>query len=365
MRIKVLITLLMVAILVGAVLAGNPWPKPTAATPAYPKMTLKFGSPWPPPPASLSAAAGWWQGEITKRSGGNITFENYWGGSLVTAAPGQLLSAVSKGVVSLAPAIPPYSPAQTPLIMLEIDVPFRPIDPGVMLEIKKQLFREMPELQAEQTRNNVKWLWWQPFDNYVMVSTKPIKTPEDFKGKRIITPGTFAPLWFEPLGGTRVWIPLPELYVGLERGLLDGALLEPGMIWSGRLHEVAKYFIDVNFGASAAIGMWMNLDTWKALPPEVQRLFLEVGEEAEKYHVALLKKIREERIFKDFRDAGLDMYTMPRPERLKWAEKMGDSVTAWAEDMEKKGFPGRRLMKRFLEIAEEKGHKWPFTWRPR
>jgi len=64
-------------------------------------MKLRMTSFLPPPQVSMLAEiAKMWQEEVTKRTNGKLTFENYWGGAMAT--PAEHIELVKKGTVQLA-----------------------------------------------------------------------------------------------------------------------------------------------------------------------------------------------------------------------------------------------------------------------
>jgi TRAP-type C4-dicarboxylate transport system substrate-binding protein len=126
-------------------------------------------------------------------------------------------------------------------------------------------------------------------------------------------------------------------------------------------YEISKYYTYTDLGTSAPLGMWMNLDVFNSLSPELQALFEEVSKETEAYHINLLLE-RKEGYIKTLKEAGVTFYTMSDADRAKWAELMPDIPAEWAEKMEERGWPGHEIVDTFMEITTKAGHKWPRQW---
>ncbi|MEX0407289.1 TRAP transporter substrate-binding protein DctP [Aquibium sp. LZ166] len=114
---------------------------------------------------------------------------------------------------------------------------------------------------------------------YQLVLREPLTDAGDLAGRKIRGTPTYFGV-FEMLGATPVTLPPAEVYAALERGVADGAAWGAYGILANRWHEVAPNLMRPAIGYSG-LPIFMNLDTWKALPPERQALFLEQGERVE------------------------------------------------------------------------------------
>ena len=107
-----------------------------------------------------------------------------------------------------------------------------------------------------------------------------LRTPPDYRedglpdvrGLRIRTSPTYRP-FLKALGATPVDITSSEVYTALERGTVDA------MAWTGvsmsneGFQNFVKYRLEPGV-LNAVMTMQINLDSWKALPPEVQAFLL-------------------------------------------------------------------------------------------
>ena len=80
--------------------------------------------------------------------------------------------------------------------------------------------------------------------------------------------------------GAPVVLPTAEIYSALEKGVVDGSCMPAGGMLNMKHYEVAKYASMTyhNYGPTVLV---MNLDIWRGLTPEQQKLFVEVNREAQ------------------------------------------------------------------------------------
>ena len=210
----------------------------------------------------------------------------------------------------------------------------------------------------ELARYKGKRLWLQPILNYDVSSRTPLSTLADFKGKKLAVIGLWFPDYAAASGATPVTMAAGERYVAFERGVLDGQILTLDLMDSFKHHEVQKHLTLLPLGAAVTMALVINVDAWKSLPADIQKIMLEVGSETELWHGELLDGKREE-IIKKWRAAGVTTHTLTPADVAKWAELMPDTAARWAKDMEAKGLPGWKIMERYIMLSESYGHKWP------
>ena len=334
-------------------------PAGPAIVPVAQPMTLKMGSPFPPPPATMSMGIDYFQKQITERTGGKITFENFWGASLVS--PLEVLDAVGKGVVDMTPGVWLYAPGKVPLGTFEYAFAFRPSDHDMLVKAKRSMYDAMPAMHQELTEQNTKLLWLQGLLSYDIESNVAIPTLNDMKGKKLAVIGTEFPKWVEAAGAAPVTMPAGDRYVALQRGTFDGQIIDMSVFGDLKNYEVSKHYTYTNLGSAVPLGGWMNLDLFNSFSPELQALFDEVSMETEQYHIDLLTS-RKQGYIDTLTKAGVTFYTMPQADLDRWAQLMPDMPAVFAEKVTKLGWPGWEVVDTFMKMTTDAGHKWPRQW---
>lgn len=212
---------------------------------------------------------------------GKVTFERYFAGSLVTSAEG--LDAVQSGLADIAYGIPTIIADEIPMNAWSLGLGGLSGDDSASFgQIQKtlayhQFLAEHPEFDAEYADIGVKPLTPFTQDNAGAACTDPVTTPEQSVGKSVSATPTWTPEIAE-VGFTTTYLPLAEVYEGLQRGVIQCYFAPLGGIFSIKLYEVAPHFSAV--GSTTALSLsrpYMNLDKWESLPAEVQEIFDEAS----------------------------------------------------------------------------------------
>ena len=113
-----------------------------------------------------------------------------------------------------------------------------------------------------------------------------IATPADLRGLKMrVQQGRVFADTVNGLGASAVPMPWGEVISAAQQGVIDGADLPVVNINALKVYEVSK-FVSLTFHNYGPTMVVMNLDFWKSLPPDQQKLIMDVGLEAQ-------KKIRE------------------------------------------------------------------------
>ncbi|TMQ16125.1 MAG: TRAP transporter substrate-binding protein [Candidatus Rokuibacteriota bacterium] len=269
-----------VAVVVALVLlAGGPRPAPGQSKPAPRKLDLAHII---APPESGALGFKYLAEEVTRRSNGtlNVVFH---GGTLLSKEL-EIMDAVKSGNIALgAPAgaactvFPEMCVFLTPYLVRDYNHAYAMFNG----EIGKSLD------ETFQKKYKVKVVFFYDYGfRHFWNNRHPITTPADLKGLKMrVQQGRVFADTVNGLGASAVPMPWGEVVPAAQQGVIDGADLPIYNINALKVYEVSKY-VSMTFHNYGPTLLVMNLDVWKSLTPEQQKLFVEVGREAQ-------KKIRE------------------------------------------------------------------------
>jgi len=309
-----------------------------------------------PKPARLSMAYDWLLDEIEKRTGGRVKFERYYGGALADAK-GQL-DAVSDQVAHIALFVPGYVPAKVPLATVGT-VPALWSDAYVGSKAFHELFKQSPELQKELEAKKAKFIGGLATPSYHLVSAKKLGGLGDLKGMRIMTSGQIAVL-LKRMGAQPVSIPTPEGYEALQRGTVDGGVYGVTAAATYNIEKVTKTFWLLPFGGLPMI-VAMNLDAWKALPADIQKIIQEVAEEHPKRFHEIYQIEGDGASLKKFLDAGVEVRQPTAQESAAVRAAAREIWDQWVSEQEQAGRPGRQLLNKFVQLVERYTAENPYA----
>jgi TRAP-type C4-dicarboxylate transport system substrate-binding protein len=219
----------------------------------------------------------WWANEVEKRTGGKIKVKFFWMDSLVKQK--DALKGIQYGMTDLAFFGAGLFPSNLPLyVIIDNNLNARQDFIAGMLAVMETLDKE-PDLKAEMEREKIMLI--APYSaGTMMVGTKKCyESIKDIKGQTIRTLGAAKLGLFKNLGANPVFMIYGEIYEALDRGTLQA--LEGTIIMSDAFkhYEIMKCTYLHGTGSAMAGGLYINLDTFKKLPKDIQEILLNLRKE--------------------------------------------------------------------------------------
>jgi len=203
---------------------------------------------------------------VDERTNGQIKIELFPSGAIVPTP--ELLSSTASGMIEMSFTPGAYWVGQIPVAAVEFSLPmsYEGFNDSLTLMWHLGLQDVIREAYAE---HGVYYLGFLPAMGNQTISTKPIRTANDFKGLKIRAVGTFAN-WLAKLGASPVNIPIPELYMALKLGTIDAVTTGSGVILGQKLYEVCPYLTKPQPSSGEPLNVLVNQDKWNALPNELK-----------------------------------------------------------------------------------------------
>ena len=110
----------------------------------------------------------------------------------------------------------------------------------------------------------------QGTNGYHCYLRRPLSPEDDWKGRKIRGVVSYHGV-IRALGGEPVVLPMGEVYVGLERGVMDGSCGPAAGMLALRHYEVAKYRLEPTFGGVNVL-FAINSNRWRGLSEQQQKL---------------------------------------------------------------------------------------------
>jgi TRAP-type transport system periplasmic protein len=150
-----------------------------------------------------------------------------------------------------------------------------------------------------------------------LISKKPVKTLEDWKGLLIGTGNPQGSMLATALGAAPVTIFWTDFYSGLSKGTVDGALNSMRSDVVYKLTDTAEY-VTLFYGQPTFLSYNINLDVWKKMPSSIRSIFLEEAQKACDEMNAYQTRAWKETDRKRLVDLGAKIYDIPKAERTRW-----------------------------------------------
>jgi TRAP-type C4-dicarboxylate transport system substrate-binding protein len=278
-----------------------------------------------------------WLKKLEAATDGKVQIQAFHGQTLAKGK--DMWNAVKTGITDIGWCFHGYWPGMTPLtdVISLPAMPFTSAEQGSAALWR--IYEKFPQIQKEF--QDVKVLLFYTSEPYSLITRdKPVKLLEDIKGMKIRMTGGPPTDMMKELGGVPMLIPMPDNYISLQKGVIDGmgAPWEAINVW--RFYEVVNYYTEVPF-PSVYFSIAMNKNKWNSLPKEVQDGIMSVGGlEGSKFwgrnffdamKAQTLEKLKA-------KGQGDNIYKLTSQERQRWVDVGGKPVwSKWVKSMNAKG----------------------------
>ncbi|MDP6179209.1 MAG: TRAP transporter substrate-binding protein DctP, partial [Desulfatiglandales bacterium] len=228
-----------------------------------------------------------WGAELKDRTNGGVTIK-FVGGTRTIPWQDQI-EAMKTGIIDMSWTIPASYKTMVPEAMT-----FPVSEISTREERKTGIYDIQNKLHHEHGLHLLGRLMAAGF---VFYTNKLIKDPKkDFKGLKWGVTGTMWNPVCYALGITPAFVPPPEKYSAMQRGVIDGMGISRTGALALAIHEVAKYRIDHAFLKGGGAVVVMSLKAWKKLGKRLQdQLLAEFIKLEAEMDVLLPKLIKRER----------------------------------------------------------------------
>jgi C4-dicarboxylate-binding protein DctP len=168
-------------------------------------------------------------------------------------------------------------------------------------------------------------LWWQAYGGTVFLTKghKPVKGPDDLKGKKVRVFAKLLGTWAAANGGSPVNIAGNEQYFAYQRGTVDIGMTGPDTIKSRKIWDVMDTVTVAN-SAAVEFVVVINERVWQKLTDEERRIISEAGRRAEANLRAKFDQIEKE-AYEAARENKMTVYRPTEAELAAW-KKSADPV---------------------------------------
>jgi len=303
------------------------------------------------PDHTMSIADKIWMAKIEKETNGRVKIKPYWSGSLVNIMNGS--DEIRTGVADMGYIAPAYEKAG-----YEITKAMYTFSYGASQEVGRRVIKELlakfPEIEKEYT--SLKVLAWTSGVNYQLLTTKkPVRKISDLKGMRIKCVGELMGA-LKDLGAEGLSSPMTEVYLSMQKGILDGAFVPPETLKSMSFAEIGKYYTTFDYYYTHTGTRVIGLKAWNKLPADIQKVFennidyygIEQDKTVEEAHKVGLEYAKNFKI---------EMITLPKADLDTFYGAIVKTAVQQAKALDAKGLPGTKIyneMQRLIKLYSKK-----------
>ncbi|MBN1907854.1 MAG: TRAP transporter substrate-binding protein DctP, partial [Deltaproteobacteria bacterium] len=181
---------------------------------------------------------------------------------------------------------------------------------------------------------------------------KPIKNLEDFQGMKFRTASPHVTKALKAFGAVPVTMPISESYSALERGVVDGTVLD----WNGlhvfKLAELLKYSTETDFYTMTMM-IVMNKRKYDSLPDDIKKIIdqttgIVMSRDAGKAYDEM-RLVEREQCLED----GMQTIQLPSEDIKKLQALSMPLREEWVEEMNNKNLPGKAILDVAIKFINE------------
>jgi TRAP-type transport system periplasmic protein len=345
---------LMVAMVFVACDKTEPAPAPstpqTPSTPSAPAteepIELTYATPWAEPNA-YAVAAQEWINKIESDANGRVKITPYWGGTLIN--PMEAFSQLSEGVFDIGWCCIGYTATGFELSTNYMPFYYGVSDRDLRRKIDTEVRAKFPELNEEYSEWKI--LETVSGNNNQLISIKPVRTVADIKGMAMKGGGPDIEV-IKKLGGEGARVSMGEVYISLQKGILDGSFVPWEAVGTFKFYEVADYVTLLDVSYSPYPQNFMNMDVWNSLPADVQKIFDDNIDYWNNAEDEAFRKANEAGLAAA-EDAGMEMITLSDEESAKFFGTYNEVCSEIATMLDGKGYHGTDILNEVTALAEK------------
>ncbi len=281
-----------------------------------------------------------WCNSIVEKTGGELAFKPF--GAKEVVGEWQLFDAVKRGVIEAMNPFTLYWAGRMPASVFLSSYPLglrNPHEWDVFFyalggrEIARKLFQKFDMYYVGHIQHGPN----------IIHSKVPIRSIDDFKGRKMRLPGGIVAQLFQDAGAKTTLLPGSEIFAALEKGTIDVAdYVGPAINHALGFHQVTKY---ISMGPAGFMSIYQPVDLmdltvgfkpWLALSPKMKQFVEDEVQIYSNIHHAGIQKADQE-AWKKFEAAGtvvtrlstedVDKFTkLAIPRWYEWANKDKDAA---------------------------------------
>ncbi len=344
MRIKsILLSMALISMVCGFAVAATAQP-----------ITLTFANQNPDTSWSGMKAIAPWAKQVEEATNGKVKIQIFYSQTLTKGK--DAWEATKNGIADISWCFHGYWPGLTPLadVISLPALPYTTAEKGS--EVLWKLYEKYPAIQEQFADNKILLLFTS--NPYLLITTKKqVKTMEDIKGMKIRMSGGPPTEMMKALGGTPMMVPMPDNYMSLQKGVIDGMGAPWEAIHGFRLYEVVNYYTETPFPA-VYFSIAMNKKKWDSLDKEIQDAIMSVGGlEGSKFWGRNHFDTAKDGVMEKVKSEGksIDIYTFSDEERQRWIDAAGKPIwDQWVKQMEEAGHSNaKEILDTAISLSKE------------
>ena len=299
---------------------------------------------FPPAPTFPCVQMERWKTEVEKRTNGKVAIDTYPGGTLLGAK--DMMDGVIAGQANIGCLCMAYQPGRftvTNATSLPVGLPNAKVGSLVLWDLynkyKPEAFAKVKVLTVFTTApTNI-------------MSKVPVRNLADIKGLDLRASGGAAQI-LKAWGANPVGMPMPATVEALQKGVVKGLYSSLEVMKDFKFAETCKY-VTMTDTVIYPFAVVMNMDSWNALPKDVQKVMEDLGTEQAEWTGNYMDNHVKEAISWSKKEQKVEFIELSKSEKAEWNNKLKFITDKWIQDATAKGFPAKAIVKDIKALTKK------------
>ncbi len=313
-------------------------------------LNVRFNGMYSPKHPLSREAFNPWAKKVAEVTEGRVKVTMFYSGALFK--PKQAYDAVASRVGDMGVVLPTYARNRF-LLSGVVDLPMVADEKALNnSEVLWEMYNTFPGIQKEFSDVKVLWTYMNPAFQ-LHFTKKTVRNLEDLKGTVVSAGGTVNAKIMKSLGASVESIPMTQVYLALQKGVIEGCFLPYAPLKSQRMADLLHFHTNANLMA-VAFFVVMNKDVWGQISPQDQKAIAGISGLA---GAQLVGSVFDKYQGKDtawMAKKGDKFYTLDPAERERWAKRIIPIRNGWIKDAKAKGAPAEKILDTALKLMAEK-----------
>ena len=299
---------------------------------------------FPPAPTFPCVQMERWKKEVEKRTHGKVVVNTYPGSTLLGAK--NMMDGVIAGQADIGCLCMAYQPGRfviTNATSLPIGLPDAKTGSLVLWNLYKKY---KPEAFAK-----VKVLTMFTTAPTNIMSKVPVRNLADIKGLDLRASGGAAQI-LGAWGANPVGMPMPATVEALQKGVVKGLFSSLEVMKDFKFAETCRY-VTVTDTVIYPFAVVMNMDSWKALPADVQKVIQDLGTEQAEWTGNYMNGHVKEAISWSKKEYKVEFIQLNKKEKAEWNNKLQFITDKWIKNSKEKGLPAEAIVKDIKALTKK------------
>jgi TRAP-type C4-dicarboxylate transport system substrate-binding protein len=297
-------------------------------------QTLSYAN-FPPAPTFPCVQMERWKTEVEKRTDGKVRINTFPGSTLLGAK--DMMDGVIAGQADIGCLCMAYQPGRfivTNATGLPVGIPDARTGSLALLDLYRKY---KPEEFAP-----VKVLAMFTTAPSNIMSKEPVRSLDDIKGLSLRGSGGAAQV-LAAWGANPVGMPMPDTPEALQKGVVKGLLSSLETLKDFKFAETCRYVTLTNT-AIYPFAVVMNMDSWNALPKDVQQVMEDMIREQSEWTGEYMDNHIKESVQWSKQTYDVEFIGLSPAEKSKWDALLEPLKAKWSAEAEEKGLPAEEIL---------------------